>query len=185
MIEQVLTEAEKKMQTSVDILKQELSSFHTGRANPALVSHIKVDYMGMPQMLSHISSITTSGPDLIVVQPWMPDSMSSIEKAILKANVGLNPSSDGTVIRLKVPPLSEERRQELVKLVRRREEDTKIAIRNIRRDASDKLKQMEKDKEISQDQHHQAASKLQQITDGMIAIADKERESKETELTQV
>ncbi len=185
MISEVLLEAEKKMEASCEIFKQELATFHTGRANPALVSGVKVEYMGMPSLLNHISSITTSGPDMLVVQPWMPDSLAAIEKAILKANVGLTPSSDGIVIRLKVPPLSSERRQELIKLVRRREEDTKIAIRNVRRDAADKLKQMEKDKEASQDECRQALNKLQQLTDGVIAMVSKAREEKEVELLEV
>jgi len=185
MTSEILVEAEKKMEASLEVFKQELASFHTGRANPSLVSHIKVDYMGMPSQLNHIASITTSGPDMLVVQPWMPDSLSAIEKAILKANVGLTPSTDGALIRLKVPPLSSERREELVKLVKRREEDTKIAIRNVRRDAIDKLKQMEKDKQISQDEYHQAASKLQLITDGVIAMADEARQIKEAELREV
>ncbi len=185
MTTEVLKEAEKKMEASLEIFKQELATFHTGRANPALISHIKVDYMGMPQSLSHIASITTSGPDMLLVQPWMPDSIAAIEKAILKANVGLNPSSDGTQLRLKVPPLSTERRQELVKLVRRREEDIKVAIRNVRREAADKFKQMEKDKEMSKDEYHLALNKLQKLTDGVIAVADKEREAKESEILQV
>ncbi len=178
MITEVLLEAEKKMEASLEIFKQELATFHTGRANPTLVSGIKVEYMGMPSLLSHMASITTSGPDMLVVQPWMPGSLSAIEKAILKANVGLTPSSDGVVIRLKVPPLSSERRQELIKLVRKREEDTKIAIRNVRRDAADKLKQIEKNKEASQDECHQALNKLQLLTDGVIAMVSKERKER-------
>ncbi|MDD5498902.1 MAG: ribosome recycling factor, partial [Dehalococcoidales bacterium] len=124
MTQELLIEAEKKMEASLAVFRQELTTFHTGRANPALITHIKVDFMGMPQQLSHIASVSASGADMLVIQPWMPNSLSAIEKAILKANVGLTPSSDGTVIRLKIPPLSSERREELIKLVRRREEDT-------------------------------------------------------------
>ncbi|MDD2252182.1 MAG: ribosome recycling factor [Dehalococcoidales bacterium] len=185
MTQELLIEAEKKMEASLAVFRQELTTFHTGRANPALITHIKVDFMGMPQQLSHIASVSASGADMLVIQPWMPNSLSAIEKAILKANVGLTPSSDGTVIRLKIPPLSSERREELIKLVRRREEDTKIAIRNVRRDAADKLKQMEKDKETSQDECRMALTRLQQLTDGVVAMVEKERENKETELREV
>jgi len=185
MTQELLIEAEKKMEASLAVFRQELTTFHTGRANPALITHIKVDFMGMPQQLSHIASVSASGADMLVIQPWMPNSLSAIEKAILKANVGLTPSSDGTVIRLKIPPLSSERREELIKLVRRREEDTKIAIRNVRRDAADKLKQMEKDKETSQDECRMALTRLQHLTDGVVAMVEKERENKETELREV
>lgn len=185
MTTEVLIEAEKKMDASLEIFKGELATFHTGRANPALVSGIKVDYMGMVSQLNHMAGVSTSGSDLLLVQPWMPQSISAIEKAILKANIGMTPSSDGTVIRLKVPPLSSERRRELIKLVRRREEDIKVAIRNVRREAADRLKQLEKEKEISQDEYHQAFNKLQLLTDNVIAKADREREAKEAELLEV
>jgi ribosome recycling factor len=185
MIQELLTETEKKMEASRSVFEQELTTFNTGRANPALVSGIKVDFMGMPQQVSHMASVTASGPDMLVIQPWMPGALSAIEKAILKANIGLNPSSDGALLRLKIPPLSAERREELIKLVRRREEDAKIAIRNVRRDTADKLKQMEKDKEISQDEYHSTMTKLQQITDGVSAMVEQGREKKEAELREV
>jgi len=185
MTQELLTEAEKKMEASRSVFSQELTTFNTGRANPTLVTHIKVEYMGVPQQLSHMASITASGPDMLVIQPWVPGSLSAVEKAILKANIGLTPSSDGTVIRLKIPPLSTERREDLVKLVRRRAEDTKIAIRNIRRDTADKLKQMEKDKALSQDDYHVSLNKLQQLTDGASAMVEQEREIKEAELREI
>ena len=185
MTQELLTEAEKKMEASRSVFSQELTTFNTGRANPTLVTHIKVEYMGVPQQLSHMASITASGPDMLVIQPWVPGSLSAVEKAILKANIGLTPSSDGTVIRLKIPPLSTERREDLVKLVRRRAEDTKIAIRNIRRDTADKLKQMEKDKSLSQDDYHVSLNKLQQLTDGVSAMVEQEREIKEAELREI
>ncbi|MBN1370135.1 MAG: ribosome recycling factor [Dehalococcoidaceae bacterium] len=185
MTAELLVEAEKKMESSLEVFKQELSTFHTGRANPTLVSHIKVEYMGVPQLLCHMASITTSGPDMLVVQPWMPGSVHAIEKAIMKANVGLNPSTDGNLVRLKIPPLTSERREELIKMVRRREEDTKIAVRNVRRDVADKIKQLEKDKEISQDECRVTLDKLQKITDGIILMVEQERLSKETELREV
>jgi ribosome recycling factor len=185
MTQELLTEAEKKMEASRSVFTQELTTFNTGRANPALVTHIKVEYMGVPQQLSHMASITASGPDMLVIQPWVPGSLSAVEKAILKANIGLTPSSDGTVIRLKIPPLSSERREDLVKLVRRRAEDTKIAIRNIRRDTADKLKQMEKDKALSQDDYHVSMNKLQQLTDSASAMVEQERETKEAELREI
>ena len=185
MTQELLTEAEKKMEASRSVFSQELTTFNTGRANPTLVTHIKVEYMGVPQQLSHMASITASGPDMLVIQPWVPGSLSAVEKAILKANIGLTPSSDGAVIRLKIPPLSTERREDLVKLVRRRAEDTKIAIRNIRRDTADKLKQMEKDKSLSQDDDHVSLNKLQQLTYGVSAMVEQEREIKEAELREI
>ena len=135
--------------------------------------------------LKHIAGISASGASLLIIQPWDPTSTASIEKAILKSNLGLTPNSSGNVIRLNIPPLTEERRQELTKLVRTRVEEGKIAIRNIRREAIDELKKMEKDKEISEDEHKRAANKIQLLTDSFIGASDEAGKKKEAELMEV
>ena len=185
MIEDILLNTEEKMLASVDALKRELAGIRTGRASPALVEHIKVDYAGIPTPLKHIAGISASGASLLVIQPWDPGSIQSIEKAILKSNLGLTPSTDGNIIRLNIPPLSEERRLELTKIVRRMVEESKIVMRNLRHEALDELRKLEKDKEISQDEHKRSVNKLQMLTDSFIDRADEAGRDKETELMEV
>jgi ribosome recycling factor len=185
MIDDILLETEKKMEASIEALKRELASIRTGRASPALIEHIKVDYFGTSMPLKHISNISVSGASLLLVQPWDPTSPTSIEKAILQSNLGLMPSTDGNIIRLNIPPLTEERRQDLRKLVRQRIEESKITIRNIRREAIDELKQMEKVKEISQDENKRTIDKVQLITDSLINSAEQAGQNKEAELMEV
>lgn len=185
MIEDILLATEQKMETSVEALKRELASIRTGRAAPALVEHVKVDYAGVSTLLKHIAGISASGASLLIIQPWDPSSRPSIEKAILKSNLGLTPNIDGNTIRLNIPPLTEERRQELTKLVRRRIEEGRIAIRNLRREAADELKQLEKNKEISQDDYKRAVNKIQTLTDSFIDIAEQAGQNKEAELMEV
>jgi ribosome recycling factor len=185
MTDEVLTQAEIKMQASDDALTRELATIRTSRATPALIEHVKVDYAGTPTPLKHIAGISASGANLLVVQPWDPGSVSSVEKAILKSNLGLTPNIDGNIIRLNIPPLTEERRQELIKVVRRRVEEGKVAIRNLRRDTAEELKRLEKDKEISQDEHKRAMERLQKLTDSFIDSADQARQQKEKELMEV
>jgi ribosome recycling factor len=185
MIEEILLTADQKMQATLEALKRDLSSIRTGRATPAMVEHVRVEYAESTMPINHIAGISTSGANLLIIQPWDPGSLKAIEKAILKSNLGLTPNNDGTVIRLAVPPLSNERRQELIKIVKARVEDSKVIIRNIRRDSSDGLKNLEKDKKISQDDHKRAQEKLQKLTDSFINLADKAREDKEKELMEV
>jgi ribosome recycling factor len=185
MIEDILLGAEKKMGTSVEALKRELAGIRTGRASPALIENIKVDHAGAAIPLKHIASISASGASRLIIQPWDPTSTQSIEKAIFKSNLGLTPNINGNTIRLNIPPLTEERRQELTKLVRRRIEEGKITIRNLRREATDELKQLEKNKEISQDEHKRAVNKIQTLTDSFIDIAQQAGQSKEAELMEV
>ena len=185
MIDDILLDTEKRMEVSVEALKRELAGIRTGRATPALIEHIKVDYAGTSTPLKHIAGISTSGASLLIVQPWDPISTPSIEKAILKSNLGLMPNTDGNTIRLNIPPLTEERHQELTRLVRKRVEEGKIAIRNLRREAVDKLKQLEKNKEISQDEHKRALSKTQMLTDSFINIAEQGGQNKEAELMEI
>jgi len=185
MVTDALQNIEKKMRTSVGVLKQELATIRTGHATPALIEHVKVNYAGVPTPLNQIAGISAPEVRLLIIQPWDPGSMKNIEEAILKSDLGLNPSNDGRIIRLNIPPLSEERRRELIKVVRRRVEENKIAIRNLRRNAMDELKKLEKIKDISQDDHKRALDQLQKLTDSFIAEADKVGQDKEVELLEV
>jgi ribosome recycling factor len=185
MIEEILLTMDQKMQASLDALKRDLSGIRTGRATPAMIEHVRVEYAETTMPINHIAGISTSGANLLIIQPWDPGSLKAIEKAILKSNLGLTPNNDGTIVRLAVPPLTNERRQELIKIVKARVEESKVVIRNIRRDGSEELKKLEKDKGISQDEHKRAQEKLQKITDNFIGLADKAREDKEKELMEV
>ena len=185
MISQVLRDTEEKMQTSIEVLKKELATIRTGRATPALIEHIKVDYAGVPTPLNQMAGISAPQARLLVIQPWDRSNIRNIEKAILKSDLGLNPVNDGNVIRLNIPPLTEERRQELTKIVRKRIEDSRIAIRNLRREAMNELKGLEKNKDISQDEHKRALDQLQKLTDNFIADTKKIGQYKEAELTEV
>ena len=185
MVSSTLWNIEEKMQASVEGLKSELATIRTGHATPALIEHMKVEYAGVPTPLNQIAGISAPGARLLVIQPWDRGSIPSIEKAILRSDLGLNPTTDGNVIRLNLPPLSEERRQELTKMVRRRVEERKIVIRNLRRDAMGELKGLEKNKDISQDEHKRALDQLQKLTDSFIADIEQIARDKETELMEV
>ena len=185
MVSPTLLNIEEKMRASVEGLKRELVTIRTGHATPALIEHIKVEYAGVPTPLIQIAGISAPGADLLVIQPWDRGSIPNIEKAILRSDLGLNPTSDGNVIRLNIPPLSEERRQELTKIVRRRVEERKIVIRNLRRDAMTELKKKEKNKDISQDENKRALNQLQKITDSLIANIEQIALDKEAELMEV
>ena len=185
MAANALRGTEDKMRKTVDGLKAELATIRTGRATPALVEHVKVDYEGMMMPINQIAGISVAEAKLLVIQPWDKSAIKFIEKAIMASDLGLTPVSDGHVIRISIPPLSDERRQELIKSVHRRVEERKIAIRNLRRDGLEELKTLETEKEISQDQHKQAAAQLQKITDTYIAGTDQAGKDKETELRQV
>ena len=185
MISDVLHNAEEKMLSSTDVLKKELATIRTGRASTALIEHLRVDYAGVPTPLNQIARITAPEARLLVIQPWDKTSLHAIEKAILKSDLGLNPANDGSLIRLNIPPLTEERRQELIKIVKRRVEETKVAIRNVRHEALGKLKDLEKNKEISQDDEKRAQNQLQKLTDAVITEAEQIGQKKEAELIQV
>lgn len=185
MVNPILLNIEQKMRASVDGLKQELATIRTGHASPALIEHIKVEYAGVPTPLNQIAGISAPEATLLVIQPWDRSSLPSIEKAILKSDLGLNPTSDGNVIRLSIPPLSEERRQELTRVVRKRAEERKIAIRSLRHEAMAELKGLEKNKDISQDEHKRALDQLQKLTDSSIANIEQIAQDKEAELMEV
>ena len=185
MVNPILWNIEEKMQASAEGLKIELATIRTGHATPALIEHIKVDYAGVPTPLNQIAAISAPGARLIVIQPWDRGTIPGIEKAILKSDLGLNPATSGNVIRLNLPPLSEERRQELTRVVRKRVEERKIMIRNLRHDAMGELKGLEKNKEISQDEHKRALEQLQKLTDRFIADIEQIARDKEAELMEV
>ncbi len=185
MASQALWNIEQKMQKSVEVLQKELATIRTGHATPSLIEHIKVEYAGVPTPLNQIASISAPEARLLVVQPWDRGSMDSIEKAILKSDLGLNPVNDGRVIRINIPPLTEERRQELIKVVRRRVEEGRIAIRNLRREAMDELKEFEKNKGISQDEHKRSLNQLQKLTDSFISSIEQIGRGKEVQIMEV
>jgi ribosome recycling factor len=185
MVSPILRNAEEKMRASVDGLKRELATIRTGHATPALIEHIKVEYAGVPTPLNQIASISAPEARLLVIQPWDKSSIPGIEKAILKSDLGLNPTISGNLIRLNIPPLSEERRRELTKVVRRRVEERKIVIRNLRRDAISELKGLERDSQISQDENKRALDQLQKLTDKFIADIEQIARDKEAELMEV
>ena len=185
MLEATLQEAKERMHKAIEALRRELATVRTGRASPGLVEHLKVDYYGAPTPLNQIATITTPDARLIVIQPWDRAALGTVEKAILKSDLGLNPASDGTVIRLAIPPLTEDRRRELAKHVRKRVEEARVAVRNVRRDCHEHVRRLEHDHQISQDDLHRAETELQKLTDDQIGEIDKIGEGKEAELLAV
>ncbi|MBI4181071.1 MAG: ribosome recycling factor [Chloroflexi bacterium] len=185
MASQTLPNTEDKMKRTAEGLKTELASLRTGRAAPSLIEHLKVEYADVLTPLNQIAGISAPEARLLVIQPWDKSSIRNIEKAILASDLGLNPASDGNIIRINIPPLSEERRQEMIKIVRKRVEERKIAIRNLRREAIDELKEAEKNKAISQDEQKRSLNQLQKLTDSFITNAEQIGQEKENELRQV
>lgn len=178
-------DAEKKMKKSISIYQEELQGIRAGRANPVLLDKISVDYYGTNTPLKQVASISAPEPRLLVVQPWDASLIPIIEKEILKSDLGLNPSNDGKLIRLPIPMLTEERRKELVKVVRKSQENAKVAIRNTRRESNDIIKKMEKNKEISEDERKSAEEEMQKITDKYIEEVDLITKQKEDELMEI
>ncbi|MCL5074568.1 MAG: ribosome recycling factor [Chloroflexi bacterium] len=187
MVDEVLAEAEGKMHKAIESLRRELAAIRTGRASPGLVERIQVEYYGVPTPLIQLASITTpaSEPHVLVIQPWDKNAFSAIEKAILKSDLGLNPVNDGRVIRLIFPKPSEERRRELVRLARKKVEEGRVAIRNCRRDALEDLKDLEKEKLISEDDLRRDQERLQKSTDRSIEESDHIGAKKEEEILEV
>ncbi|PKB83772.1 MAG: ribosome recycling factor [SAR202 cluster bacterium Io17-Chloro-G9] len=183
--EHVLSDTNRRMDRAIESLKQELGTLRTGRATPALVENLMVDYYGAATPLKQIASISAPDPRAVLVQPWDKGSLQEIEKSIMKSEMGFNPSNDGNNITIPIPPLNQERRQELVRLLKKKIEDGKVAIRNVRRDGVESLRKMERDKSISQDQNHRAQEQLQKATDGHTKAADDVATVKEAEIMQV
>src|SRR5438876_9211971 len=174
MVDDIFEDADRRMQKAVEVLKQDLSSIRTGRASSALVERITVDYYGAPTPINQVASISIPEARLLVIQPWDRKLLIDIERAIQKSDLGINPNNDGSVIRLALPQLNEQRRGELAKQVRRRAEESKVAVRNVRRDADGALKKLEKDGKISQDELKRALDRVQKLTDGSIRQVDAE-----------
>ncbi|HET8943970.1 MAG TPA: ribosome recycling factor [Dehalococcoidia bacterium] len=185
MVQEQITDAKSRMHKAVEALKTELSTVRGGRASTGLVDHLKVDYYGTPTALNQIATIAAPDARLIVITPYDRGGMSAIEKAILKSDLGLTPSNDGTVIRLSIPALTEDRRKELAKHVRKRVEDARVAVRNVRRDIHEHIRKIEHDHQISQDDLHRSETELQKLTDEQIKEIDRIGEEKEKELLAV
>jgi len=185
MIEQILKDEEDKMKKSVEALFRDLNAVRTARATPALVEHIKVDYHGVLTPVNQLASISIPEAKLITIQPWDRTIASNIEKAILKSGLGLNPTNDGNIIRIIIPPLTEERRKELIKVVHKRLEESRITLRNIRRDGIEQFRRAEKNKEISQDQCTRSSDRMQKLTDSYVERVNKIGLDKEKEVMEV
>lgn len=184
MIKEILQDARERMDKTVEALKSDLRVIRTGRASPALVEGVMVDYYGMPTPLVQLAGITVPEPRLLVIRPWDRNSLNAIEKAILKSDLGLTPNNDGQVIRLAIPPLTEERRRELNKQVARRVEEARVAARNIRRDTNEMLRDLEKEKEITEDERDRALEKAQELTNEYIKLIDEIGKAKEAEILE-
>ncbi len=181
----ILLNTEERMQKSVDSLKKELQSVRTGRASSGLIENLQVDYYGNPTPLNQLSSISIPEARTIIVQPWDKDSLSEIEKSILKSDLGLTPNNDGNIIRINIPELTEERRKEMVKIVGGIVEQSNVSVRNIRRDSLEQFRSLEKNKEISQDESRKAQQELQKITDSFTGNMDVIKSEKEKEILQI
>jgi len=185
MIEETLGDAEHRMQSAVTALDRDMDTIRTGRARPALVEGLKIEYYGTPTPLNQLATINAPEPRLITIQPWDKTQLGTIEKAIQKSDLGLTPTNDGNIIRLVIPPLNEDRRKELVKVVHKKVEDGRIAVRNVRRDSLDHLRKLQHDKKITDDDERRAQERLQKITDKYVAEVDRHGHTKEQELLEV
>ena len=185
MLKDVFNEVEDKMKKTLEVLRKDYSSMRAGRANPAILEIIKVDYYGALTPLNQLANISAPEPRLLTVQPWDKSLLSAIEKAILKSDLGLNPTNDGNILRIAIPQLTEERRQELVKAAKKKAEESKVGIRNIRRDANDRIKKMEKDKDLTEDEAKKQQEETQKTTDKYIKEADNILAIKEKEIMEV
>lgn len=185
MVKETLAEADAKMKKSVEALRHHLSAIRTGRASPALVEQMHVEYYGSEMPLNQLANISVPEPRMLVIQPWDQGSIKAIEKAIQLSELGINPTNDGRVIRLAVPPLTEQRRRDLTKLVKKEVEESKIALRNLRRDAHNEIKKLETDKQISSDELKRAQERLQEVTDHYTREMDQVGSAKEAEVMEV
>ena len=181
----MLSGAHSRMSKAVEVLQRELNLLRTGRAAPALMENMIVDYYGVPTPLIQLATITAPEARLIMIQPWDRQALRDVEKSLLKSELAFNPSNDGNVIRVPIPPLSQERRRELVRVLKRRIEDGKLAARNVRRDALEHLRTMERNKVISQDDNRRAQDQLQKATNSYVAQMDQVSSVKEAEIMQV
>lgn len=185
MIDEILTDAETRMGKSVDSLRTELTKIRTGRAHPSLLDQLMVDYYGTDTPINQVANVTVEDSRTLAVAPWEKQMVAVVEKAIINSGLGLNPSTAGNLIRIPMPPLTEERRRDLVKVVKHDGENAKIAIRNIRRDANSDFKDLLKEKEISEDESRQAEDSVQKLTDKFVASVDEVIAVKEKELMEI
>ena len=181
----LIDDGEKRMTGAIGALEKEFSKLRTGRATTALVDGISVDYYGTPTPINQLSSVSVPDPKTITIQPWDKGAFPLVEKAIQQSDLGLNPVNDGKIIRISIPPLTEERRKELVKVAKKYTEDCKIALRNVRRDLNDSLKTMEKDKEISEDEKKKGEADVQKLTDDFVKLSDETLAAKEKEILEI
>ena len=185
MIKVILRESEERMKKALEFVKNEFLRIRTGRASTGLVDNVKIDYYGTPTPLNQVGNISIPDSQTIAIQPWDKSVISLIERAILNSDLGLNPSNDGNIVRIPIPPLNEERRKEYVKLAKKVAEEGRISIRNIRRDEIDKLKKTEKEEHISEDERKHAEVEIQKLTDKYIKEIDNNLISKEKEIMEV
>jgi len=184
-VESSLQDADKKMKAALSVLREELAAVRTGRATPALLNRINVEYYGSTVPLNQLASFSVPEPRLLVIQPFDKGAMSAMERAIMQSDLGLTPSNDGNVIRLAFPPLTEERRRDLVKVVKERGEESRVAVRNVRRHHKDELEKLEREHAISEDELRRAEKELQKLTDQFVAEVDHILSAKEKELSEV
>lgn len=182
---EVYSSHEEKMKKALEALRKELASLRAGRATPALLDKVVVEYYGTPTPISQVANISVPEPRMITIQPWEKSLVSQIEKAIMKSDLGLTPNSDGSVIRLVIPQLTQQRRTELVKMVHKKAEESRVAVRNLRRDANDAIKKLEKEKLISEDETKKSQDEIQKLTDKYIKEIDRIMSGKEKEIMEV
>jgi len=185
MIDKIFTDMESKMRAAVSVFKSELSKLRTGRAHPSLLSHLKVDYYGSPTPMSQVANVVVEDARTLSITPWEKSMVAEVEKAILKSDLGLNPATAGTVIRVPLPPLTEERRRGLAKVVREEAEKAKVSVRNVRRDSNHEIKTLLKNKEISEDDQHRSEDRVQKATDQFVKEIDSISQEKESDLLKV
>ena len=185
MVNEVLAEVEQRMSASQDAIRRELASIRTGRASLAILDGVKVEYYGTETPLNQVATMSVPEPALIVVQPWDPSSIEAIEKAVLRADLGLNPSNDGKIVRIPIPPLTEERRMQLAKRVGQIGEEGKTSIRQARKEGNDRLKVLEKEKKMSQDDEHRGMDAVQKLTDRFISEIEEILKKKEQEIMEI
>lgn len=185
MIKDILASHEERMQKSIEALKREFASLRAGRATPSLLDKVMVDYYGAPTPVNQIAKVAVPEPRMIMIQPYEKSILHDIEVAIMKSDLGLSPNSDGTAIRLAIPALTQERRQEIVKQVNKKSEEAKVAIRNVRRDGNDAIKKLEKAKEITEDDSKRGQESIQKLVDKYIKLVDESKAIKEQEVMEV
>lgn len=185
MTKQIIKDAEDRMRKSIEAFRHELAGMKAGRATPAMLDKLRIDYYGTPTPVNQVANIDIPDSRTIAIKPWDRSMLKAIEKSILTSDLGLNPSNDGIVIRLSIPPMTQDRRKELVKVVHKRAEEERVVIRNIRRDANDQIKKIEKDKAVSEDESKRGQDEVQKVTDKLIKEVDHILEIKEKEIMEV